>query len=174
MGSSVFLVQVTVRLWHRALMQAQWMATRWTGAAWCCTDLLPSPPVTCSLRQARAPAWGASHAASPRLPVTPSPLAAPYSLTAPTLAARSALWTRTPVAARWPAQTATRPTRGAATPTATMTQLDPDGWRPRPERQRRGAGLEALTGRRGRASSAPRGGQCLLPQSPVVVPLINP
>lgn len=140
-------------------MLAQWMVTRWTAAAWRCMAPPPSPQVTCSPRQARAPALGVSHAAPPRPPVTPSPLVAPCYLMAPTSAAQSALWTRTPVAARWPALTVTQQTRGAATPTATMTLSAPEGWRPRLERQRRGAGLGALTDRRGRQSLAPRGGQ---------------
>ena len=48
-----------------------------------------------------------------------------------------------------------RPPRGATTPTATMTRPGPDDWRLRPERQRRGVGIEALTGRRGRPSLSP-------------------
>jgi len=137
------------------------MVTKWTGAAWFCMALHPSPPVTCSPQQAHAQVWAGSHAASPHLPATPSPLAAPCSLTAHTSVAQSALWTRMSAAALSLATTASQPTRGADTPTATMT-LDPEGWRQRPERLRRGVGSGALMGRKGVLSSARKGGQCQL------------
>lgn len=141
------------------------METRWTGAAWCCMPLLRSPPVTYYPQQAHVPVLGVSLVVCPRPPVIPFPLAALYFLMDHTSVARSAHWIRTQVEARWLAQTATRPTRGAVIPTVTMTLLDQDGWRLRLERRRRGADLEAPTGKRGRPSSAPRGGQCLIPQS---------
>lgn len=138
---------------------------RWIGAVWCCLRLLRSPPVTYYPQQAHVPVLGVSLVVCPRPPVTPFPPAAPYFLMDHTSVARSAHWIRMQVEARWLAQTATRPTRGVVTPTVTMTLLDQDGWRLRLERQRRGAALEAPTGKRGRPSSAPRRGQCPIPQS---------
>lgn len=160
----ICFLQATVLLQHKVLTAVRWMETKWIGAAWCCTPPLRSRPLTYYPQQGRVPVSGVSLVVCPRPPVIPFPLAALYFLTDRTSVARSAHWIRTPAEARWLAQTATRPTRGAVIPTVTMTLLDQDGWRPRLERQRRGAALEAPTGRRGRPSSAPRGGQCLIPQ----------
>jgi len=136
-------------------MRGQSTATTWSAAACHCMVPCLSPPVTCSPRQAPAPAWEGSHAATLQHPATPFPLAALCSRTALTSAAQSALWTQTPVAARSPALTATQPATGVAI----MIHHEPDGWRQRPERLRGGAGSGALTSRRERPSSVPRGGQ---------------
>lgn len=155
---------MTVLLQHKALTAVRWMETRWIGAAWCCMPLLRSHPVTYCPQQAHVPVLGVSLVVCLRPPVIPFPLAALYFLMDHTSVAQSVHWIQMQVEARWLAQTATRPTRGAGAPIVTMTLLDQDGWRLRLERQRRGADFEAPTGKRGRPSSAPRGGQCLIPQ----------
>lgn len=146
-------------------MAVQWMETKWIGAAWCCMPLFRSPLVTYCPQQAHVPVWGVSLVACPQPPVIPFPLGALYFLMDHTSVAQSVHWIQMQVEAQSIVQTATRQTRGAVIPIVTMTLLDQGGWRLRQERQRRGADLEALRVNRGRPSSAPRGGQCLIPHS---------
>lgn len=157
--------QLNILLQHKSLMAVQSMETKWIGAACCCMLLFGSPPVTYCPQQAHVPVWGVFLVACPQHPVIPFPLGALYFLMDHTSVAQSVHWIRMQVEAQSIVQTATRQTRGAVIPIVTMTLLDQGGWRLRQERQRRGADLEALTGNRGRPSSAPRGGQCLIPHS---------
>lgn len=154
--------QVTVILQHKPLMGVRWMEMKWIGATWCHMPLLHSPPMTYCPQQAHVPVSGVSLVACLQPPVIPFLLAALYFLMDHTSVARSAHWIRMQVEAQSIALIATPPTRGAVIPTVTMTLLDQGGWRLKLERQRRGADLEALTGKWGRPSSAPRGGQCLI------------
>lgn len=154
--------QETVILQHKPLMWVRWMEMKWIAEAWCYMPLLHSLPMTYCPQQAHVPVLGVSLVASLQPPVIPFLLAALYFLMDHTSVARPAPWIRMQVEAQSIALIATPPTRGAVIPTVTMTLLDQGGWRLRLGRQKRGADLEALTGKRGRPSSAPRGGQCLI------------